>query len=178
MSKILNNKLNEYLNSGQLLEIVDRSLSNSEVLRQLGYSEKGQYVSIIKQFLIDNEVDFSHFTSNGKPSTLITKICLNCNKEFNCIKRPTKEQQTCSRSCSNTYFRSKVFSSEFEASESSYRKLAFTHYRHCCNRCGFNNVSALEVHHIDRNRANNNLNNLEILCANCHSIEHTTKHGL
>ena len=30
----------------------------------------------------------------------------------------------------------------------------------------------LHVHHIDRDRENNDLSNLEILCANCHAIEH------
>lgn len=28
----------------------------------------------------------------------------------------------------------------------------------------------LELHHIDGNRTNNNLNNLQLLCPNCHSI--------
>lgn len=31
----------------------------------------------------------------------------------------------------------------------------------------------LELHHIDGNRFNNNLNNLQILCSNCHSLVHS-----
>lgn len=54
----------------------------------------------------------------------------------------------------------------------SYRDKAFSLYKHCCNRCGYDNVLALEVHHKDRNRHNNAAVNLEILCANCHTLEH------
>lgn len=56
--------------------------------------------------------------------------------------------------------------------ESSYREKAFRAYRPICCRCGFANIAALEVHHIDRDRSNNNISNLEILCANCHKVEH------
>lgn len=42
-----------------------------------------------------------------------------------------------------------------------------------CNRCGFDKYPAiLERHHKDRDRQNNNLLNLEILCPNCHDIDH------
>lgn len=42
-----------------------------------------------------------------------------------------------------------------------------------CQRCGFNShPNILNVHHIDRNRKNNHLSNLEVLCPNCHMIEH------
>lgn len=42
-----------------------------------------------------------------------------------------------------------------------------------CNRCGYNeHPKILQVHHIDRNRSNGDLSNLEILCPNCHAFEH------
>lgn len=56
--------------------------------------------------------------------------------------------------------------------QSSYREKAFRHYMPVCNRCSYSNILALEVHHKDRNRENNDILNLEILCANCHTIEH------
>lgn len=50
-----------------------------------------------------------------------------------------------------------------------YRKLAFKYYPHKCNRCGYDKFSqALQVHHIDEDRNNNELSNLEILCPTCH----------
>lgn len=42
-----------------------------------------------------------------------------------------------------------------------------------CERCSYNeNIQILGVHHKDRNRKNNDLSNLEVLCPNCHSLEH------
>jgi 5-methylcytosine-specific restriction endonuclease McrA len=42
-----------------------------------------------------------------------------------------------------------------------------------CERCGYNKcLSALQVHHLDKNRSNNRLENLMVLCANCHCEVH------
>ena len=54
-----------------------------------------------------------------------------------------------------------------------YRKLALRSYPNRCYRCGYDKyISVLEVHHKDRDRTNNKLSNLEILCRNCHGEEH------
>lgn len=46
-----------------------------------------------------------------------------------------------------------------------------------CEKCGLtewlNEPAPLELHHKDNNHYNNSLDNLIILCSNCHSIEHT-----
>ena len=43
-----------------------------------------------------------------------------------------------------------------------------------CEKCGntewFGQPIALEVHHIDENRQNNDIHNLIILCPNCHKF--------
>jgi len=55
----------------------------------------------------------------------------------------------------------------------NYRVIAFRVKPKICERCGYDhNEAALIVHHKDRNRNNNVIDNLEILCANCHAIEH------
>jgi len=42
-----------------------------------------------------------------------------------------------------------------------------------CNRCGWRDEpEVLHVHHRDRDRKNNRLANLEVLCPNCHAIDH------
>lgn len=42
-----------------------------------------------------------------------------------------------------------------------------------CNRCGYDShPEILVIHHRDRNRKNNAVENLEILCPNCHAVEH------
>lgn len=51
----------------------------------------------------------------------------------------------------------------------NYRQKAFQEYPHQCAICGWNeDEDVLQVHHIDENRQNGNLNNLIILCPNCH----------
>jgi hypothetical protein len=42
-----------------------------------------------------------------------------------------------------------------------------------CETCGYSEVpEILVVHHKDRDRENNHLSNLAVLCPNCHAIEH------
>lgn len=55
----------------------------------------------------------------------------------------------------------------------NYRERALQAHGAKCNRCGYDkNVAGLAVHHIDHNRANNDLSNLEVICGTCHHIEH------
>jgi len=62
---------------------------------------------------------------------------------------------------------------------SSYRVVALRALPHVCNRCGWEkHPEALLVHHIDHDRSNNDVSNLEILCPNCHVIEHRYPHLL
>lgn len=54
-----------------------------------------------------------------------------------------------------------------------YRRIAFSDKAKKCERCGYDdNENAILVHHKDRNRLNASKENLEILCYNCHTIEH------
>jgi len=42
-----------------------------------------------------------------------------------------------------------------------------------CKRCGYNEFAgSLHVHHMNKNRYNNNISNLIVLCANCHRALH------
>jgi hypothetical protein len=166
MSKNLINKLYAVLDSGELFSFVDESLAVVQVLEKIGFSNKGQYVQIVRQFLFDNEIDTSHFTPNGRPLVpKITKVCPVCSSEFKTEPRNEKEQVTCSRACSNTYFRTRD-------GASTYRDRALKYYGAKCFSCNFTNLLALEVHHKDKNRDNNSIENLVVLCANCHRITH------
>lgn len=62
---------------------------------------------------------------------------------------------------------------------SHYRQIALRVREAKCELCGYNAVpEVLEVHHIDRNRSNNQPGNLQILCPTCHAAEHfRTKTG-
>lgn len=55
----------------------------------------------------------------------------------------------------------------------NYRQKAFDAKGEKCEKCGYcEHVEILEVHHIDRDRNNNDLSNLEVLCPNCHMWTH------
>lgn len=54
----------------------------------------------------------------------------------------------------------------------NYRQKALEIYGCKCQMCGFDNPLAIVVHHIDHNRNNNDIDNLIVLCANCHYIAH------
>lgn len=46
-------------------------------------------------------------------------------------------------------------------------------YQNTCYDCGFNDFpEILQVHHIDRNTNHNKIENLVLLCPNCHHIRH------
>lgn len=56
---------------------------------------------------------------------------------------------------------------------SSYRTRALQNLPLKCARCGYDeSIVALAVHHKDGNHGNNALSNLQLLCMNCHAIEH------
>ena len=104
----------------------------------------------------------------------VQHFCQHCNKEF--WDSPSKKRKFCSKSCVN-----KSSKQTFEPTFSTVRKAMLRRNMLVkCERCGFDSIPAiLGVHHKDRNRKNNKLENLEVLCPNCHSIEHMkhTPHG-
>jgi len=54
----------------------------------------------------------------------------------------------------------------------SYRQRAWKMLPHKCRKCGIENDKILIIHHKDRDRKNNKMENLEILCLNCHFLAH------
>lgn len=107
--------------------------------------------------------------------------CAQCGQEF---YRPTSSQKNsrsglffCSRSCKDRAQRldgiKDVQPSHYKDGSRSYRVRAIRSFGAICNRCGYAKIeSVLEVHHKDRNRSNNELSNLEVLCPTCHTEEH------
>lgn len=57
-----------------------------------------------------------------------------------------------------------------------YRKLGIEAYGNTCEICGWEH--SVQVHHIDNNRNNNDLNNLCVLCPNCHSVTKSSPFGV
>lgn len=94
--------------------------------------------------------------------------CPNCNIQF--FDYPSRNRIFCSKKC-----KADATLKNFKPTLNTVRKsMRRRNLINECNRCGFNSHPLiLGVHHKDRNQNNNNISNLEILCPNCHSIEHS-----
>jgi len=112
--------------------------------------------------------------------------CAWCSKEFYAkpsqLKRSKSGKSFCGRSCSNAHRNTLYFGKKhpnYREDSGGYRQKAFDHYGKECSKCSYKKcVSALEVHHKNRNRKDNRLRNLEVLCRNCHAEEHYMKNGV
>jgi hypothetical protein len=100
--------------------------------------------------------------------------CEYCGKEAFAIHK--LDQRFCSRSCGR---RSYNINQKLKLRANGYllayreAKANLLQQFMACQRCGWNTITAvLELHYIDRNRGNNHISNLALLCPNCHAIEH------
>jgi hypothetical protein len=103
-----------------------------------------------------------------------------------CGKRLTKYQNKfCSHNCQRD-LRKKEMVEKIEQGDPSvdfrqYKKYLIEKYGEACMECGWNKKNPvtqnvpIELEHIDGNSENNNLNNLKLLCPNCHSLTPTYK---
>ena len=106
--------------------------------------------------------------------------CGNCGKEVYRSQAELSKSKSgnifCSKSCSTTVNNHLTKSGDNNANWvngiSSYVKEAFLVYNPSCTICGFTERSALQVHRIDYDRTNNDIDNLIILCANHHCMVH------
>jgi len=104
-----------------------------------------------------------------------------CRKENPCLicKKPILarfHKKTCSRSCANkhrTGIKYKIGRPRDKAvlQRAVKSKLISTRGR-SCERCNYDKYEILQVHHRDRDPKNNILDNLELICPNCHCEEH------
>jgi len=85
-------------------------------------------------------------------------------------------KKTCSRSCANTQragikYKTGRLKDKVKSLQSLKIRLLETRGTKC-ERCEYDKYEILQVHHKDRNRANNELENLALICPNCHYEEH------
>lgn len=141
-----------------LENLIKESFSLAEVIRKLGLRDVGGNYSTIKKYIEKYNLDISHFTgqrwNKGKTEATDKRVAvLNIDDVFN-NKIPIK-----------TYnLKEKLFTLGYKEKK--------------CEKCGCGtewqgDPLTLELHHIDGNHYNNNLNNLQILCPNCHSQTET-----
>lgn len=89
-------------------------------------------------------------------------------------------KKTCSRSCSNKNrvgVHYKINSPRDKVVTLRSLKIRLLKTRgEKCERCNYSKSGILQVHHKNRNRNDNNLKNLELICPNCHYEEHYLQH--
>lgn len=165
--------VNEYYgratdNRNRLLIDISCDVCNTVVTRQ-------------KRYLRD--IDNKHWCSREHMMVLkgnrILFTCNHCRKEFYRAKSSSKNSKSgkyfCTRECKDIAqkYMKEIQPTHYGTGIRNYRNKALNNLPNKCNKCGYNKtIIALEVHHKDKNRNNNLLSNLEILCANCHRIEH------
>ena len=106
--------------------------------------------------------------------------CLNCGKE---IRSGTKY---CNNTCAAQYKEKEYIKRWLNGEESGIsgkddirepiRRYLFKINNNSCEKCGWKEINPytnkvpLQIHHIDGDCLNNNPNNLQLLCPNCHSL--------
>lgn len=128
----------------------------------------------------------SHSCSYLKKQKRTLVSCAFCQEEFSITSYRKSRSKSglyfCSREHKDTAQRLES-GTEFEslrpdhyglgAHNSTYRTIAFRNHPKECNRCSYDTEPGiLVVHHKDRDRKNNLPKNLEVLCPNCHELEH------
>ena len=130
--------------------IVRMSKSYAGVLREFGIRPTGGNYRILKRFISDHNINVSHFTGQGwnvglgfKPNKMISdgEVFVKDSK-YRCSWRLRER----------------------------YKKLM---NKNSCDNCGLSvwmgDAIPLEIHHINGNNTDNRLQNLQLLCPNCHA---------
>lgn len=106
--------------------------------------------------------------------------CAHCNKEN--FRNPSKLSKSisksglffCNRECKETAqiiggIR-EIMPNHYGTVGLDYRSKAFREFGCICKKCGYKETTRmLDVDHIDSNRQNNNIDNLQVLCVWCHA---------
>lgn len=116
---------------------------------------------------------------NVKPD--IKKSCLNCGNEM--VNVIASRKYCCSK-CSEEYRREETYKKIESGGKVEVRPLKryiISKRGNKCEDCGWDKVNPktgncpIELEHIDGNSENNSLDNLKLLCPNCHSLTSTYK---
>ncbi len=153
------------LTDDELLEIADNFNSATDYLKSIGMSDNGRYTKVLNDSLKRLNLEWLKKPNKYK---IIEKVCPVCGVVFK-TKNDSKETTTCGRSCSNTFFRSGINHGNYTGLR--YRTKCFTKHRKECVICG--ESVAVDVHHLDGDRDNDDIYNLIPLCPTHHRYWHS-----
>ena len=139
----------------ELKNAVKNSFSYRQVLSKLGLREAGENYEQIKKYIAEYNLDKRHFKGRGwnlglrgigKPLISLDEILVK-NNNFQSFK-----------------LKKRLFAAGLKSQ--------------CCEKCGWAEKTSsgylpLELDHINGDRHDNRLENLRILCPNCHSLTPT-----
>ena len=119
----------------------------------------------------------------NKGRVFCSTVCygISCRKESLCLicEKPILSglhRKTCSRSCANKHRAGIKYKlnrpKDKVKSQQSLKIRLLINRGKSCERCGYNKYEILQVHHKNKNRNDNTIDNLELLCPNCHFEEH------
>lgn len=132
----------------QLIEAVKSSISIREVLIKLNVSPHGGNYRVCNNYIKKLNLDISHFKGQG----------WNKGNNFG-PKRPIEDYLSNNHSINSHALRKRLISEGY-----------FEHKCYKCQLTQWNNLPIpLELEHKDGNHSNNNLENLTLLCPNCHA---------
>ena len=118
---------------------------------------------------------------NGRAFCSMICYGISCRKENPCLVcgKPILgglHKKTCGRSCANVHragIKYHLGSPRDKVKSERALKIRLLKARGGnCERCGYHKQEILQVHHKNKDRSNNNFNNLELICPNCHCEEH------
>jgi len=133
-------------------KVISESISIRQVLIKFGFAPRGGNYQTIKNRINKLNISTKHFLGMGA----------NKGQNFG-PKRPLNDYLSNKYSITSTSLKKRLISEGLFKNECS----------NCKNTTWLDNSIPLEIDHIDGNHYNNNLNNLRLLCPNCHSLTPT-----
>jgi 5-methylcytosine-specific restriction endonuclease McrA len=157
------------LDKSKLEKFVQEGFSTHDIAREMGVSQTN-ICHWLKKYGLK--------TIRSKSSNPYTKlfVCTHCNK-LKPVSRSSFNKY-CSAQCQQDYQRSQIDFKDYKRDRT--RRLYLIRHRghqcECCKNTEWNNQSIpLEIDHIDGNHQNNVLENVRLLCPNCHAQTPTYK---
>ena len=134
-----------------VIKAVENNKSIAGVLRDLGLRPVGGNYKTVHRLIKDNNLDTSHFTGQGWNVGLVFKPKTSISDDVVFIK---DSNYRCS----------------WRLRERYKKKTGIIH----CEQCGLSQWQGqaipLEIHHINGDNTDNRIENLKLLCPNCHAL--------
>ena len=119
----------------------------------------------------------SFFNQIGKIKVEKKYTCINCNSIIS--SRNTYCSQKCDIEHKKKLIYKRIENGDITFHHNTYKKYLIHKFGNKCMNCGWSEIHPItnkvpiQLEHIDGDSNNNNLNNLKLLCPNCHSLTST-----